>query len=193
MLETSSKLLSISLLTSLIACQASSVGERTDDLVKLAEVQEKLILRKPVHLKPVKRVPKIVAKEKAGPTGPIEAPENVAEVPADAEVSPTGLASRVLEAGTGAVKPVPKSKVKVHYSGWTADGRMFDSSVARGQVAEFQVSRVILGLTEGLQLMVVGEKRRFWIPGKLGYGESGGSTSAPAGAIVFDVELIAIR
>ena len=93
----------------------------------------------------------------------------------------------------GAVKPGPKSKVKVHYSGWTTDGRMFDSSVARGQVAEFQVSRVILGLTEGLQLMVVGEKRRFWIPGKLGYGESGGSESAPAGAIVFDVELIAIR
>ncbi len=162
-------------------------------MIELAEAQEKLILRKPANRRGFVRVPSQIAKEKAGPTGPIEAPEDVAEVPSDAEVSSTGLASRVLEVGTGAVKPGPKSKVKVHYSGWTADGRMFDSSVVRGQVAEFQVSRVILGLTEGLQLMVVGEKRRFWIPGKLGYGESGGSASAPAGAIVFDVELIAIR
>ena len=57
----------------------------------------------------------------------------------------------------------------VNYSGWTTDGKMFDSSVTRGQPATFPLNRVIAGWTEGLQLMKVGEKDRFWIPGKLAY------------------------
>ena len=120
----------------------------------------------------------------------IPAPADVAAPPADATVTPSGLASRVLEAGTGTQHPGPRSRVLVHYSGWTTDGKMFDSSVTRGEPAEFPLGNVIAGWTEGLQLMVVGEKRRFWIPEDLAYKGQGG---APAGMLVFDVELIRIE
>ncbi len=119
------------------------------------------------------------------------APPDVAAAPADAVKTPSGLGSKVLTAGTGAVHPSPADKVKVHYTGWTKDGKMFDSSVARGEPTEFGVSDVIKGWTEGLQLMVKGEKRRLWIPGALAYGEKArGGT--PAGDLVFDVELLDI-
>ncbi len=122
---------------------------------------------------------------------PPKVPEDVATVPANAEVRESGLASRVLSGGTGDVHPKKEDMVTVHYSGWTTDGQMFDSSVARGQPASFGLFQVIPGWTEGVQLMVVGEKRRFWIPGKLAYGDNpqGG---APAGTLVFDVELLKI-
>jgi len=77
----------------------------------------------------------------------------------------------------------------VHYSGWTTDGKGFDSSVARGQPATFPLDRVISGWTEGLQLMVEGEERRFWIPVELAYQ---GRPGKPAGMLVFDVELLKI-
>ena len=86
-------------------------------------------------------------------------------------------------------KPTATSQVEVHYSGWTTDGQMFDSSVMRGSPATFPLNRVIPGWTEGVQLMVVGEKRRFWIPVELAYG---GRPGAPAGMLVFDVELLEI-
>lgn len=119
-------------------------------------------------------------------------PEDVAGPPADAEKTITGLAYRILEPGTEGRQPSRGSTVVVHYTGWTTDGRMFDSSVLRGQPASFRVSDVIKGWTEGLQLMQVGEKRRFWIPAKLAYGDNptGGK---PAGMLVFDIELIAVR
>ena len=78
----------------------------------------------------------------------------------------------------------------VHYTGWTTDGKMFDSSVVRGQPAQFPLNRVIAGWTEGLQLMVVGEKRRFWIPEDLAYK---GKAGAPQGMLVFDVELMSFQ
>ncbi len=78
----------------------------------------------------------------------------------------------------------------VHYTGWTTDGKMFDSSVVRGQPASFPLNQVIRGWTEGLRLMVEGEKRRLWIPEKLAYG---GRAGAPQGMLVFDVELISIQ
>ena len=78
----------------------------------------------------------------------------------------------------------------MHYTGWTTDGKMFDSSVMRGQPATFPLNRVIPGWTEGLQLMVVGEKRRFWIPEKLAYQ---GKEGAPKGMLVFDVELLSFN
>ena len=78
----------------------------------------------------------------------------------------------------------------VHYTGWTTDGKMFDSSLVRGQPATFGLDQVIRGWTEGLQLMVEGEKRRFWIPEKLAYQ---GRKGAPAGMLVFDVELISFK
>ncbi|MEO6223387.1 MAG: FKBP-type peptidyl-prolyl cis-trans isomerase, partial [Vicinamibacterales bacterium] len=86
----------------------------------------------------------------------------------------------------GTVHPVLASTVKVHYSGWTPDGQMFDSSVVRGQPSSFGVTRVIRGWTEGVQLMVKGEKRRFWIPSALAYGENP-RQGAPKGMLVFDV------
>ena len=122
----------------------------------------------------------------------LPAPDNVAEAPADAEVTGSGLASKVLTKGTGAVHPKATDKVTVHYSGWTTDGVMFDSSVTRGEPATFPLNGVIPGWTEGVQLMVVGEKRRFWIPAALAYGETPGG-GRPAGMLVFDVELLEIR
>jgi peptidylprolyl isomerase len=119
-----------------------------------------------------------------------EAPADVAAPPADAEVTKSGLASKVLMAGTGTEHPKKTSRVKVHYSGWTTDGELFDSSVVRGQPVTFGLHQVIKGWTEGVQLMVAGEKRRFWIPEKLAYG---GAPGKPAGMLVFDVELISIE
>ncbi len=118
-------------------------------------------------------------------------PPDVAAAPADATTTASGLASKVLEAGTGTEHPGPTDKVKVHYTGWTKDGKMFDSSVLRGQPITFPLNGVIPGWTEGLQLMVVGEKRRLWIPGALAYGTNP-RPGAPVGDLVFDVELLDI-
>ena len=125
----------------------------------------------------------------AGCTEPIPAPADVAAPPADAERTASGLASRVLVAGTGTAHPSSTSTVEVHYTGWTTDGEMFDSSVARGESIEFPLDAVIAGWTAGLQLMVEGEHRRLWIPEALAYG---GQPGRPAGMLVFDVELIHI-
>jgi len=123
----------------------------------------------------------------------LTAPADVAAPPADARKTPSGLAYRVLEKGTGTRHPSPTSVVEVHYSGWTTDGKMFDSSIARGRTATFPLDGVISGWTEGLQLMVEGEKARFWIPGSLAYGDEPSSPGAPAGTLVFDVQLLAIK
>jgi FKBP-type peptidyl-prolyl cis-trans isomerase len=120
------------------------------------------------------------------------APEDVAKAPDDAQKTASGLASKVLQPGTGANKPGAADTVTVHYTGWTTDGKMFDSSVTRGQPASFSLNGVIAGWTEGLQLMVEGEKRRFWIPGKLAYGDEAGG-GRPSGTLVFDVELLSIK
>ena len=80
----------------------------------------------------------------------------------------------------------------MHYSGWTTDGKLFDSSVMRGQPATFPLSGVIKGWTEGVQLMQVGEQTRFWIPGDLAYGDKPRRPGAPAGQLVFDIELLEI-
>jgi peptidylprolyl isomerase len=122
----------------------------------------------------------------------IPAPADVAAAPADAQKTASGLASKVLQKGTGTEKPNAWDKVKVHYTGWMTDGKMFDSSVQRGQPAEFPLSGVIKGWTEGLQLMVVGERRRFWIPAGLAYGDTPRRPGGPSGTLVFDVELLGI-
>jgi FKBP-type peptidyl-prolyl cis-trans isomerase len=122
-------------------------------------------------------------------TSPAVAPPDVGAAPREANRSHTGLAWRVLRPGTGTERPGPSARVSVHYTGWTTDGKMFDSSVMRGQPTELRLDNVIKGWTEGLQMMVVGEKRRFWIPQDLAYrGEPG----APRGMLVFDVELLDI-
>src|SRR5687767_15168892 len=117
-------------------------------------------------------------------------PIDVKEPPADAKRTSTGLAYKQLRSGRGVRKPEAWSRVVVHYTGWTTDGKMFDSSVARGTPATLGLEDVIRGWTEGMQLMVEGERMRFWIPENLAYkGEAG----SPRGMLVFDVELIRIE
>lgn len=95
----------------------------------------------------------------------------------------------MLQDGDGP-KPLVTDTVQVHYTGWTTDGEMFDSSVARDEPSTFPLSGVIAGWTEGLQLMPVGAKHRMWIPENLAYK---GTPGRPAGMLVFDVELLAIE
>jgi peptidylprolyl isomerase len=120
---------------------------------------------------------------------PTQAPADVKAPPADAKKTSSGLAYKVIKAGTGTKRPGSSSSVTVHYTGWTTDGKMFDSSVTRGQPANFPLNRVIAGWTEGVQLMVEGEKTRFWIPESLAYR----GQRPPYGMLVFDVELIRIE
>jgi FKBP-type peptidyl-prolyl cis-trans isomerase len=127
---------------------------------------------------------------KAAPKPPAT-PEDVAKAPDDAEKTASGIASRVLTKGTGTTHPKASDQVRVHYSGWTTDGKLFDSSVLRDESIVFPLNQVIPGWTEGVQLMVEGEKRRLWIPGKLAYGDNP-PPGAPAGTLVFDVELLQI-
>lgn len=119
----------------------------------------------------------------------LPAPADVAAAPADAQVTSSGLASKVLAPGTGTEHPVPTDLVKVNYTGWTSDGKMFDSSISRGRPIVLPLGKVIAGWAEGIPLMVVGEKRRFWIPAKLAYA---GKEGKPQGMLVFDVELLDI-
>ncbi len=119
----------------------------------------------------------------------IPAPPDVKAAPKDAKKTSTGLAYKVLTPGTGKTHPTSTQEVTVHYTGWTTDGKMFDSSVARGGPATFPLNRVIKGWTEGVQLMVEGEKTRFWIPEPLAYR----GDREPFGLLVFDVELIKIN
>lgn len=118
-----------------------------------------------------------------------KAPADVASAPGDAQKTKSGLASKVLKAGSGTAHPAKASTVTVHYSGWTTDGKMFDSTILRGGPTSFPLDKVISGWTEGLQLMVTGESRRFWIPEKLAYQ---GAPDKPKGMLVFDVDLLAI-
>jgi FKBP-type peptidyl-prolyl cis-trans isomerase len=121
-----------------------------------------------------------------------KAPADVTAPPEDAERTATGLASKLLSPGAGDARPTAADQVKVHYSGWTADGELFDSSVVRGEPVTFPLTQVIPGWTEGLQLMAKDEKRRFWIPAELAYGVNP-PPGAPAGMLVFDVELLEIN
>lgn len=133
----------------------------------------------------------VVAPPAAPAPGAIPAPPDVAAVPRDAQRTPSGLASKVVGPGRGTRHPAATSRVEVHYTGWKLDGTMFDSSVQRGSPAQFPLNGVIRGWTEGVQLMVEGEKRRFWIPAELAYGENPGG-GRPGGMLVFDVELLRI-
>ncbi len=122
-------------------------------------------------------------------TQPPQTPPDVKAVPTDAKKTASGLAYKVLKPGTGTRHPTARSQVTVQYSGWTTDGKMFDSSVTRGEPATFPLDGVIAGWTEGVQLMVEGEKTRFWIPEQLAYK----GQSAPYGLLVFDVELLKVQ
>lgn len=105
----------------------------------------------------------------------------------------SGLQYKVLETGTGNVHPTATDKVKVHYHGTLIDGTVFDSSVDRGEPISFGLNQVIAGWTEGLQLMVEGEKTRLFIPSKLAYGDRAAGKIQPGSTLIFDVELLGIN
>lgn len=105
----------------------------------------------------------------------------------------SGLQYKVLTKGEGTEHPSASSNVKVHYHGTLIDGTVFDSSVDRGEPISFGLNRVISGWTEGLQLMVVGDKVRFFIPASLGYGNRSAGIITPGSLLIFDVELLAIN
>lgn len=105
----------------------------------------------------------------------------------------SGLQYQVLKAGTGSVHPIATDRVTVHYHGTLIDGTVFDSSVVRGEPIAFGLNQVIKGWTEGVQLMVVGEKTRFFIPSTLAYGNRATGKIAAGSTLIFEVELLGIN
>ena len=152
-----------------------------------------LLRRSPVLL--VTALLMVVLASCSNPPAPAEkpqipAPADVAAPPPDSLKTASGMSTRVLQPGTGQRHPRATDTVSVHYTGWTTDGKMFDSSVQRGQPSEFRLNGVIRGWTEGVQMMVEGEKRRLWIPESLAYQ---GQPGQPQGMLVFDIELLDIK
>jgi len=122
---------------------------------------------------------------------PPPTPADVAKPPGDAKKSPKGVSYKLLAAGPGKDPrhPTENDTVKVNYTGWTTDGKMFDSSYLRPEPATFGLHSVVAGWTDGIPLMAVGNRMRFWIPQELAYK---GQAGKPAGMLVFDVELLEI-
>ncbi len=108
--------------------------------------------------------------------------------------TPSGLQYMVLRQGNGP-RPKPGERVRVNYVGTLVDGSKFDSSYDRGEPAEFALNQVIAGWTEGVAMMPVGAKYRFWIPGNLAYGAKGGGDGVigPDATLLFDVELLGVK
>jgi FKBP-type peptidyl-prolyl cis-trans isomerase len=105
----------------------------------------------------------------------------------------SGLQYEVMKRGNGTVSPKETDKVEVHYHGTLISGEVFDSSVERGQPAQFGLNQVIKGWTEGLQYMKEGDKFKFFIPAELAYGERGaGGKIKPGSTLIFEVELLKI-
>ena len=105
----------------------------------------------------------------------------------------SGLQYQILQKGEGNTHPTASSKVKVHYHGTLLDGSVFDSSVERNEPISFPLNGVISGWTEGVQLMVVGDKFKFFIPSKLGYGNRAAGKITPGSLLIFEVELLEIQ
>ena len=105
--------------------------------------------------------------------------------------TPSGLQYQVLREGSGP-KPQPTDKVRVNYKGTLLDGTVFDSSYDRGEPVEFALNQVIPGWTEGVQLMPVNSKYKFWVPANLAYGPNGQPPIGANATVVFEVELLGI-
>jgi peptidylprolyl isomerase len=124
------------------------------------------------------------------PPANLPAPPDVAKAPADAVKTVSGLATKVLRAGTGTEHPRVQDEVTLGYVGWTKSGEMFQRS-PEGQPLPLRVKALFPGFLEGTQLMVTGEKRRVWVPSALGFGERP-QYGMPAGDLVMDIELFEI-
>ena len=111
----------------------------------------------------------------------------------DVLTTASGLQYQILNKGTGTTHPTASSTVKVHYHGTLLDGTVFDSSVERNEPISFPLNRVIAGWTEGLQLMVEGDKFKFFIPPQLAYGNSAAGKIQPGSTLIFEVELLKIQ
>jgi peptidylprolyl isomerase len=105
----------------------------------------------------------------------------------------SGLQYLILNKGSGSIHPKASDRVTVHYHGTLLDGTVFDSSVERGETIDFGLNQVISGWTEGLQLMVVGEKARLFIPSHLAYGNNAAGSIEPGSTLIFEVELLGIN
>ncbi len=136
-----------------------------------------------------------VGGDPAGATDPNGWPAPVWLAPPDAQRSDSGLAWVVVASGDGeGVAPTADAAVTVHYQGFMVEnGELFDSSYGRGQPATFPLSGVVRGWTEGLQYMRPGDRYRFWIPGRLAYGDEPGAAGRPYGTLLFDIELIQVN
>jgi FKBP-type peptidyl-prolyl cis-trans isomerase len=119
-------------------------------------------------------------------------PDDLTEPPSDAVKTESRLMYKVLFAGQGRVRPGPQDLVKLHYTGWTSEGVVFDSTLQRGRPSVREVSKLIPGWQEAVQLMVKGQRNRLWIPSYLAYGSRPTVPGAPAGMLCIDVELIDI-
>ena len=111
----------------------------------------------------------------------------------DVLTTASGLQYQILNKGTGTTHPTASSTVKVHYHGTLLDGTVFDSSVERNEPISFPLNRVIAGWTEGVQLMVEGDKFKFFIPPQLAYGNSAAGKIQPGSTLIFEVELLKIQ
>lgn len=119
-----------------------------------------------------------------------EKPLDLKAPPPSAFRTPSGLAILVLHPGTGREHPSPASRVTLNYSGWTMDGKLFETTVTSGHPAVFLLGTTLAGWREGLKYMVAGEKARLWIPAALAYGERPADRMMPAGNLVYDIELV---
>ena len=124
---------------------------------------------------------------------PLPAPKDVAAIPKAAAVTSEGIGILTLRAGDQTTYPELKSTIVVHYSGWTTDGRMFDSSRLREATASFPLNRLITGWQLAIPSLSKGEMARIWIPGALAYDNREDRPFAPKGMLVFEVELIEIE
>jgi peptidylprolyl isomerase len=125
---------------------------------------------------------------KAPPT-----PEDLKAAPPSARRFPTGVAFRVLHKGTGTQHPSPDRRLTLHYTGWTADGKLFESTVMSGHPAQLLASEVVPGWRDVVLELVVGDKARLWVPAAQAYGQKPARRSLPAGDLVYDVELLAME
>jgi len=123
-----------------------------------------------------------------GNADPVPTPKDVGAPPPDVEVTASGLAYKVLKRGKSNSHPSPDSTIEIDYSGWTRDGKLFDSSILRGEHTRFPLTQLIRGWQEGILLMSPGDSFRFWIPGHLAY-DGSNDLSSPRGMLVFDITL----